>query len=229
MLDFPYWRCCCLDRSAIILAGGSSNKFNCDKGSLELNGKPLLNYIVDAVKGLVDEVVIVTNSQDRVDACAKLVSPNVRFAIDICESKGPLVGALTGFEAVNGEYSALLPFDSPFVSQEVLSLLFDCGVGKAAAIPRWTNQEIEPLHAVYHTKQALKAAKEALAENQLDLQVMVEKMRGVRYVSTMVLEQLDPDLKTFFTVNTPLDLKKAAVMGKPRKTSKTKQTHTKRR
>jgi molybdenum cofactor guanylyltransferase len=229
MLDFPYWRCCCLDRSAIILAGGSSNKFNCDKGSLELNGKPLLNYIVDAVKGLVDEVVIVTNSQDRVDAYAELVSPNVRFAIDVCESMGPLVGALTGFEAVNGEYSALLPFDSPFVSQEVLSLLFDCGVGKAAAIPRWTNQEIEPLHAVYHTKQALKAAKEALEENQLDLQVMVEKMRGVRYVSTMVLEQLDPDLKTFFTVHTPLDLKKAAVMGKPRKTSKTKQTHARRR
>lgn len=218
-----------MDRSAIILAGGSSNKFNCDKGSLELNGKPLLNYIVDAVKGLVDEVVIVTNSQDRVDAYAELVSPNVRFAIDVCESMGPLVGALTGFEAVNGEYSALLPFDSPFVSQEVLSLLFDCGVGKAAAIPRWTNQEIEPLHAVYHTKQALKAAKEALEENQLDLQVMVEKMRGVRYVSTMVLEQLDPDLKTFFTVNTPLDLKKAAVMGKPRKTSKTKQTHARRR
>jgi molybdopterin-guanine dinucleotide biosynthesis protein A len=130
---------------------------------------------------------------------------------------------LTGFEAANGEYSALLPFDSPFVSKEVLSLLFDCGVGKAAAIPRWTNQEIEPLHAVYQTKQALKAAKEALLENQLDLQVMVEKMRGVRYISTMVLEQLDPDLKTFFTVNTPFDLKKAAVMGKPRKTSKIKE------
>ncbi len=212
-----------MDRSAIILAGGSSNKFNGDKGSLELNGKPLLNHVVDVVKGLVDEVVIVTSSQDRADAYAKLVSPEVRFAIDDCEFKGPLVGALTGFKAANGEYSALLPFDSPFVSQEVLSLLFDCGVGKAAAIPRWTNQDVEPLHAVYNTKQALKAAKEALAENELDLQVMVEKLRGVRYISTMVLEQLDPDLKTFFTVNTPLDLKKAAVMGKPRKTSKIKE------
>jgi molybdopterin-guanine dinucleotide biosynthesis protein A len=212
-----------LDRSAIILADGSSNKFNCDKGSLELNGKSLLNHVIDVVKGIVDEVVIVTSSQDRAEVYAKLVSPKVRFAIDVCESRGPLVGALTGFEAANGEYSALLPFDSPFVSKEVLSLLFDCGVGKAAAIPRWTNQEIEPLHAVYQTKQALKAAKEALLENQLDLQVMVEKMRGVRYISTMVLEQLDPDLKTFFTVNTPFDLKKAAVMGKPRKTSKIKE------
>ena len=212
-----------MDRSAIILAGGSSNKFDCEKGQLQLNGKPLLNHVIDAVEGLVDEVVVVTNSQDRADNYALMVSTKVRFAIDVWESKGPLVGALTGFEVANGEYSALLPFDSPFVSRDILTLLFDCGVGKAAAIPRWTNQEIEPLHAIYNTKQALKATKEALAEDQLDLEVMVEKMRGVRFISTMVLEQLDPDLKIFFRIKTPMDLKKAAVMGKPRKTSKTKE------
>ena len=211
-----------LDKSAIILAGGSSTRFNTDKGVLELGGKPLLNHVIDAVEGLVEEVIVVTNTQVRADAYAKLVSEKVRFAVDVRESKGPLVGALTGFEQVCGEYSALLPFDSPFVSTEVLSLLFDCCIGKAAAVPRWTNQDIEPLHAVYHTKQALVAAQEALAENELDMNAMVEKLRGVRYISTMVIEQLDPDFKTFFNVNTPLDLKKAAVMGKPRKTSKDK-------
>ena len=211
-----------LDKSAVILAGGSSTRFNTDKGILELNGKPLLNHVIDAVEGLVEEVIVVTNTQARADAYAKLVSEKVRFAVDVRESKGPLVGALTGFEQANGEYSALLPFDSPFVSTEVLSLLFDCCIGKAAAVPRWTNQDIEPLHAVYHTKQALVAAEEALAENELDMQAMVERLRGVRYISTMVIEQLDPDFKTFFNVNTLFDLKKAAVMGKPRKTSKDK-------
>ena len=211
-----------MDKSAIILAGGSSTRFNTDKGVLELDGKPLLNHVIDAVESLVDEIIVVTNTKARADAYAKLVSEKVMFAVDVRESKGPLVGALTGFEQANGEYSALLPFDSPFVSTEVLSLLFDCCIGKAAAVPRWTNQDIEPLHAVYHTKQALVAAKEALAENELDVQAMVEKLRGVRYISTMVIEQLDPDFKTFFNVNTPFDLKKAAVMGKPRKTSKDK-------
>jgi molybdopterin-guanine dinucleotide biosynthesis protein A len=82
--------------------------------------------------------------------------------------------------------------------------------------------EIEPLHAVYRTKKALEAAKEALAENELDIQAMVGKMCGVRYISTMVIEQLDPDLRTFFSINTPVDLKKATVMLKPRKTKKQK-------
>jgi molybdenum cofactor guanylyltransferase len=223
MLDFLCRRYNCLDKSAIILAGGSSNRFNCDKGDLELGGKPLLNHVVDAARGLVEEVIVVTSSQECADKYAKLVSSKVRFVVDVCESLGPLVGALTGFEVASGEYSALLRFDSPFVSKEVLSLLFDCCVGKAAVVPRWTNMDVEPLHAVYHTKQALQAAKEALAENEFDIQTVVEKLRGVRYVSTMVIEQLDPDLKMFFNVNTPLDLKKAAIMLKPRKTSKKKQ------
>ncbi len=211
-----------LDKSAIILAGGSSTRFNTDKGVLELDGKPLLSHVIDAVEGLVEEIIVVTNTQARADTYAKLVSEEVRFAVDIRESKGPLVGALTGFEEANGEYSVLLPFDSPFVSKEVLSLLFDCCIGKAAAVPRWTNQDIEPLHAVYNTKQALVATEEALAENEVDMQAVVERLRGVRYISTMVIEQLDPDFKTFFNINSPLDLKKAAVMGKPRKTSKDK-------
>ncbi len=205
-----------MDRSAIILAGGLSSRFKEDKGVLELGGKPLLNHVVDAVKGLVQEIIIVTSSQERADAYSKIVSSNVRFAIDVRESEGPLVGALTGFEAAEGEYSLLLPFDSPFVSPEVVSLLFELCIGKAAVVPRWTNQEIEPLHAVYHTKQALEAAKAALAENELDMRAMVERLRGVRYVSTMVIEQLDPDLRTFFNVNTPLDLKKAMAMSKPK-------------
>jgi molybdopterin-guanine dinucleotide biosynthesis protein A len=211
------------------LTGGSSSPFDAEKGILELNGKQLLKYVIDAVKGIVEEIIVVTNSQKSTNAYARVVSTEVRFVVDVCESDGPLGGAIAGFEAANGKYSALLPFDSPFVSREVLTLLFDCCVGKAATIPRWTNQEIEPLHAVYNTKQALKATKEALAENEVDIQAMVEKLRGIRYISTMVIEQLDPDFKTFFSVKTPLDLKKAAVMFKPRITSKRNKNPSKNR
>jgi molybdopterin-guanine dinucleotide biosynthesis protein A len=101
-------------------------------------------------------------------------------------------------------------------------LFFDLCVGKSAVIPRRTSCEIEPLQAVYNTKQALVAAEKALAENMFDMEAMVEKLRGVRYISTLVIEQLDPDLKTFFRINTPLDLKRAVVLGKPRPPEKGK-------
>jgi molybdopterin-guanine dinucleotide biosynthesis protein A len=129
-----------------------------------------------------------------------------------------LIGALTGFGSANGKYALLLPFDTPFVSREVVSLLFELCLNKAAAIPRWPNEQIEPLHAVYQTKAALEAAKIAVGEGKLNMRAMIEKMRGVRYVSTLVIQQLDPDFRTFFNINTPLDLKKAAALAKPKKT-----------
>jgi molybdopterin-guanine dinucleotide biosynthesis protein A len=218
-----------LDRSVVILAGVSSAKSIGDKGLLDLHGKPLINHVVDAVKSLVDEIIVVISSQERADSYGKVVSSEVRFIINDYESEGLLAGATVGFEAAQGEYSALLPFDSPFVSQEVMSLLFDCAIGKAAVIPRSTDLECQPLHAVYHTKQALQAAKEALKENEVDLQAMIEKLRGVRYMSMMVIEQLDPDLKTFFIVKSTFDLKKAEVMGKTRKTFKTKEATKRKR
>jgi molybdopterin-guanine dinucleotide biosynthesis protein A len=198
-----------LDRSAIILGGGTSSRFGEDKGIIRLNNKPLLNHTIDAIKATVSEVIVVTSSEERARQYSKIVSPNIRFVIDIGESKGPLVGALTGFNAAQGKYSLLLPFDLPFVSREIVSLLFDLCVGKAAVIPRWPNTQIEPLHAVYHTKQASEAAKKALANNELDMRAMISKLQGVRYISTLVIKQLDPDFHTFFNINTPLDLKKA--------------------
>jgi molybdopterin-guanine dinucleotide biosynthesis protein A len=206
-----------LDRSAIVLAGGFSSRFGQDKGILEIAGKPLIKHVIDAVNPVVDEIIVVTNSQDRITKYAQVLGAEVKFAIDLHESKGPLIGALTGFRFAHEKYALLLPSDTPFVSKEVVSLLFELCLNKMAVIPRWPNGQIEPLHAVYQTKLALEAAKSAVSEGKLNVRAMIEKLRGVRYVSTLVIQQLDPDLRTFFNINTPLDLKKAIAMVKPRK------------
>jgi molybdopterin-guanine dinucleotide biosynthesis protein A len=206
-----------LDKSAIVLAGGFSSRFGQDKGVLELANEPLIKHVVDAVKPIVDEVIVVANSQERIAKYAEIVASDVRFAVDSGESNGPLIGALTGFESAHGKYALLLPFDMPFVSREVVLLLFELCLNKAAVVPRWPDGKVEALHAVYQTKEALDAAQSAVNEGKFDMQAVVERMRGVRYVSTLVIQQLDPDFRTFFNINTPLDLKKAMSMVKPRK------------
>jgi len=200
-----------------VLAGGSSSRFGEDKGVVKLAGKPLIVHVVDAVRRIVDETIVVTSSAERVGKYEKLVPDCVKFVVDAQESKGPLIGALTGFSVASGKYALVLPFDTPFVSQEVMSLLFELCAGRSAVIPRWPNGQIEPLHAVYHVKAAMAAAEAAVAEGRLDMRGMIERMRGVRFVSTLAIEEFDPELKSFFNINTPLDLKKAAVMIRPRK------------
>jgi molybdopterin-guanine dinucleotide biosynthesis protein A len=217
-----------LDKSVIILAGGTSRGFDADKGTLELGNKPLIRHVFDAVESIVDEVIVVTNLQERADVYAKLLPENVKFVLDSKEAGGPLVGALTGLEAAQGKYSMLLPADAPFVSTDLAILLFDLCIGKSATMPRNPDNEIEPLCAVYQTKVAIEAAKIAEEEGASDLETMVEKLRGVRFISTMVIEQIDSELRSFFSVNTPMDLKRAAVMLQSKnKNPKTKEHRSK--
>jgi molybdopterin-guanine dinucleotide biosynthesis protein A len=203
-----------LDRSAIVLAGGFSSRFGQDKGVLELANKPLIRHVVDAVELIVDETIVVTNSEERVAKYAKFLRSDVKFVVDVGELRSPLIGALTGFGAAQGAYSLLLPFDTPFISRKVVSLLFELCLNRAAVIPRWPNGHIEPLHAVYRTAPALEAAKAAVTEKKLKVRAMIEKLSGVRYVSTLVIQQLDPELRTFFNVNTPADLRNAMTLTK---------------
>jgi molybdopterin-guanine dinucleotide biosynthesis protein A len=201
-----------VERSAIVLAGGSSTRIGEDKGVLELAGKPLLKHVIDAVKNYVGEVIVVTSSQERVRSYSVLAGKGIRFARDEVETKSPLIGAASGFCAAKGGYSLLLPFDTPFVSSEIVSFLFETCTGRVAAIPKWPNGQIEPLHAVYKTTVAKDAAAAAIEEGRLDMRGMIERMRGVRYISTLVLQQLDPELQTFFNVNTRADLRKASAL-----------------
>jgi len=209
-----------LDRSAIIQAPGASKGFNEDKGLLLIDGKALIKRVIDAVEGLVDEIVVVTHSQEQADNYEKLLMSDIKYVVCPDGSNGSLKMALCGLQETKAEYSLLLPFDSPLLSTEVITLLFDLSPGKTAVIPRSPDSEAEALHAVYNTKQVLEVVKKAMDEGQFDVEDLPERLRGVRYVSTMVIEQLDPDLKTFFRIFTPLDLKKAAVLSKPRKTKK---------
>jgi molybdopterin-guanine dinucleotide biosynthesis protein A len=211
-----------VDRTAIILAEDFSSPLEQDKAIMILNGKPLLRHVVDAIGVLVNEVIVVTDSQERVQEYTRIVGGEVKFAVNVDETKSPLVGAAAGFELAEGKHSALLAADTPFISPDVVDLFFELCQGKTAVVPRWPDQQIEPMHAVYHTKSALEAARIALGEGKLDLQSMVENLGGVRYVSTLVVKELDPELKTFFNVNTLVDLKMAETMAKPRRTKPTR-------
>ena len=203
------WARLLLKNSAVILAGGFSRRFGQDKGLIDLAGKPLVLHVVDKVSKVVDETVVVVSLDIQKETFESLLDRRANVVVDKHEVQSPLVGALTGFESAEGVYSLLLPCDTPFISIQIARFLLDICVNRGAVIPRWPSGYIEPLQAAYHTKSALTAAKKALEQGKLDLRSMIACLRGVRYVSTVVLRQMDPELLTFFNINTPVDLKRA--------------------
>ena len=168
--------------------------------------------MLNAVTGVVDEKIVVVSRIEHVDKYMKAIGGSASILVDRGNVHGPLAGALTGFEKAHGEYSLLLPCDTPFVSRDVLSLLLELCPGRNACVPRWPSGYIEPLQAVYCSKSAFEASDAALSAGKLNVQAMLDRLQCVRYVSTLVLQQLDPELRTFFNVNTPLDLRKAEQM-----------------
>ena len=201
-----------LTSSAIVLAGGLSSRFGQDKGLLQLAKKPLVRHVLNAVTGVVDEKIVVVSRREHVEKYRKAIDGPVSILVDRGDIHGPLAGAFTGFEKAHGEYSLLLPCDTPFISRDILSLLLELCPGRNACVPRWPSGYVEPLQAVYCTKSALEASCVALGAGKLNVQSMLDRLQCVRYVSTLVLQQLDPELRTFFNVNTPVDLMKAEQM-----------------
>jgi molybdopterin-guanine dinucleotide biosynthesis protein A len=169
-------------------------------------------YLLEKVANVVDEKVIVVGSEAQRDVFSSLFRHVADVIVDKYDGNGPLIGALTGFETVQSEYSLLLPCDTPFLSSEIAALLLHCCIGRSAVIPRWPNGWIEPLQAVYHTKSAITATKKALEQGKMDMRSMISYLHGIRYISTVVLQKLDPELLTFFNINTLADLRKAEFM-----------------
>ncbi|MGA3191778.1 MAG: molybdenum cofactor guanylyltransferase [Candidatus Bathyarchaeia archaeon] len=201
-----------MERSAIILAGGVSSRLGQDKGLVQLLNRPLVKHVMEKTKDLVDERLVVVSSKVQAERYSNVLGGDANVLVEDAEVHGPLAGATTGLERAQGKYSLLLPCDTPFVSRDILHLLLELCINRNAAVPRWPNCYIEPLQAAYCTRPALEAARNALLSGKLNLQAMVDKLPRVRYVSTLVLEQLDPRLRTFFNINTALDLKKAEAM-----------------
>ena len=72
-----------------MLAGGSSSRFGKDKGMVTLAGEPLIRHVVDAIRKIVDETIIVTSSCERAAKYEEIIPGSVKFIEDIGKSNGP--------------------------------------------------------------------------------------------------------------------------------------------
>ncbi len=135
-------------RGAIVLAGGPGRRMGRPKALVPLAGKPLVAWVVDAARRLVDEVVVVTK-RPMVSDVRGAVPRGIHVRADDRDLQSPLVGLVAGARPVSAEYVAYLACDLPFLSPALLEDLFARAQGADAAIPRWPDGRLEPMAAVY--------------------------------------------------------------------------------
>ena len=199
-------------KSVIVLAGGRGSRIGINKALTPLSGTTMILYVVTRGLQVAEKVVVVVSRDYAVAAFRKVLPRNVAILRDSVSRRSPLVGMLTGMESVleEVEYSAVVPCDSPFIRPRVLQHLFQAAEGHDAAIPIWPNGYIEPLHSVYEVQNTIRAIKRALRTERSSNRDMIKNLKNVKYVPVEELRRYDPELRTFFNVNRPEELREAS-------------------
>ena len=193
-----------MEVTSIVLAGGKSLRLGRSKALEVIGGRSLIEWVVERLKPVSSQLLIVT-SKEQSDL------PAIRGAevvIDLYPGKGPLGGIYTGLVAARSSQSIVVACDMPFVNTELLCHMIEMSSDFDVVVPRWKDGWIEPLHAIY-SRSCLTNMKVRVENKQLGIHSLFDELR-VRYVEEEECRGFDPELLTFFNVNSEADLERAS-------------------
>ena len=106
--------------SAVILAGGRAKRMqNRDKGLLPLAGRPLIEYVIDALQPQVDRILI--NANRNLERYQAYGYPLLEDSLP--DYPGPLAGMLSALQQTAARYLLCVPCDSPRLPADLLQRL----------------------------------------------------------------------------------------------------------
>jgi molybdopterin-guanine dinucleotide biosynthesis protein A len=177
--------------SAIILAGGKSSRMGSDKGLLELNGKKMIQHVIEIIQKITDDIIIVSNSSGY----EQFTFPVFK---DIEKDKGPLGGIHTGLMKSSRDINIVVSCDAPFVSNSTLTQLLEASIGYDITIPSYQGR-LYPLIGIYN-KACLPVIKRSIETNNLRVRSIFDQLK------TNIIDCSDEDESHFTNINTPEEL-----------------------
>lgn len=194
--------------SLAVLAGGRSQRFGSNKALAEIRGQTILARVLAAGRGLADEVFVVTNTPEAYPDLGLPLVPDVRAG------GGSLRGLHTALASAHNTWVLCLACDMPFVRPQLLAHLCEQAQGTPArlggVVPRHAEGH-EPFCAVYHRERCLPHL-DALLDADIYKVIALYERVAMAFVDEPELRRHDPELVSFFNVNTPADLVTAATL-----------------
>ena len=180
-----------------IQAGGKSSRMGTDKSFVLFQGRPLIEVVREAVEGLGDELIIVTNKPDDY---AHLGLPMVG---DLYPETGPLGGIYTALHHATHPHLLTVACDMPWLNRPLLDYMAGLRSTADVIVPRW-DKFPEPLHAVY-SQACLEPIREKLEAQMYKITAFYGRV-SLRFIDRAEIERFDPDGRSFINVNTAQDL-----------------------
>lgn len=135
---------------AVILAGGLARRMGGDdKGLIELHGRPMVSWVVEAIKPVANEVVI--NANRNTQAYGQL---NLDVIGDVIgDFPGPLAGLLSACEHLTTDWVLMCPCDSPFIQRALIETLWQAAQSQAQSgdtsiVVAHDGERLQPVFAI---------------------------------------------------------------------------------
>ena len=187
--------------TGVILCGGTSSRMGINKALLEYQGVRLIDRVVSVMRGLFEELILVTNTP-RVfaDLDAEIVT-------DVIQGKGAIGGLHSGLFYASRDSIFLCACDMPFIDPTFISYMIRRYDKHDIVVPR-TKGGREPLHAIY-SRRCLGKIERELKEGRLKIYQLFDLFK------TLEIKPEESDAhrgedreKIFFNVNTLEDWEK---------------------
>jgi len=188
--------------TGVILAGGQNTRFSgTNKAFIRVGGKRILDRIYGVFEELFEEVILVTNDP------LQYLEWNFNIVTDLFPFRSSLTGIHAGLFFTTTSHAFCAACDIPFLKKELVETILDSIEPNIDIVIPATSKGLEPLCSVY-SKKCLKPIEQQLIKQDLKIQTIFEKVR-VKQLPENILRQNDPDLLSFYNINSPDDLARA--------------------
>lgn len=189
--------------TAAVLAGGQSRRMGQDKALLEVDGRSLIEYVLDVTNALADETLIIASERPEYEQFGCRVVP------DKFPRSGSLGGIYTALSEANTDYCLVLACDMPFVNSRLLEHMAQVERSYDVLVPslpaersdQGDNETLETLHAIY-SKACLPAIERQLNAGVFKVIGFFSEVKVMKLPEDVIQEH-DPQLLSFFNTNTP--------------------------
>ena len=132
--------------TGIILAGGKARRMGGeDKGLIEIHGKAMISYVIDALKPQVNTILINANrNQEHYKQFGYPV-----FSDELKDFQGPLAGIAMAMKLSATKYICTCPCDGPLIAKDLVTRLYKSILEQKAEIAAaYDGERIQPVYAL---------------------------------------------------------------------------------
>ncbi|MBI5582348.1 MAG: molybdenum cofactor guanylyltransferase [Deltaproteobacteria bacterium] len=185
--------------AGIILAGGRGTRLEGrNKALITVEGRTSLDRLADLLKSFFKPVIVVTN-QPR-----EYLLREEMIVTDLLDLRSSLTGIYSGLFHAPTSHAFVIGGDMPYLKKEMVELILEnLEPGWDVVVPV-TAAGYQPLAAIY-SRRCLPVMARQLAQQRCKVSAFFSGVR-MKKIPEARLRQVDPELISFFNINTPSDL-----------------------